>query len=46
MFSSKTTKKLNKYKKKQVYNEPHLYLEELLIPDQGISVHRKHINTL
>ena len=29
-----------------VYNEPHMSLEELLICDQGISVHRKQINTL
>ena len=29
-----------------VYNEPHMSLEEVLICDQGISVHRKQINTL
>ena len=29
-----------------VYNEPHMSLEELQIRDQGISVHRKQINTL
>ena len=26
--------------------EPHISLEELLIQDQGINVHRKHISTL
>ena len=30
---------------RKVYNKPHLSLEELLIRDQGISVHRKQINT-
>ena len=29
-----------------VYNESQMSLEELLIHDQGISVHRRHINTL
>ena len=29
-----------------VHNEPHMSLEELPIRDQGISVHRKQINTL
>ena len=29
-----------------VYNEPHMSLEELLIHDQYINVHCKHINTL
>ena len=29
-----------------VCNEPQMSLEELLIHDQGISVHRKHMNTL
>ena len=28
------------------YNEPHMSLEELLIHDKGISLHRKHINIL
>ena len=28
-----------------VYNESHMSLEDLLIHDEGISVHRKHINT-
>ena len=29
-----------------VYNESHMSLVKPLIQDQGISVHRKHINTL
>ena len=29
-----------------VYDESHISLEELLIDDQGISVHRKHINPI
>ena len=46
MFYSKASyKKSNKYKK-DVYNELRRSLEELLIHDQVISVHRKHINTL
>ena len=42
-------KKSQKYKKRGlriVYNEHHMSLKELLIHNQGISVPRKHINTL
>ena len=50
MFCSKTGhKKIEQIQKRGlgiVYNEPHMLLEELLIYDQGNSVHRKHINTL
>ena len=50
MFCSKTSyKEIEQIQKRGlriVYNEPHMSLEELLIRDQGISVHRKHINTL
>ena len=49
MFCSKTNyKKIEQIQKRDsriVYNEPHMSLEELLIRDQGISVHRKQINT-
>ena len=50
MFCSKTAyKKIEQIQKRGlriVYNELHIFLEDLLIRDQGISVHRKHINTL
>ena len=29
-----------------IYNEPHMALEKLLIHDQGIRFHHKHVNTL
>ena len=49
MFCSKTSfKRIEQIQKRGlrvVYNEPHMSLEELLIRDQGISVHRKQINT-
>ena len=47
MFCSKTSfKRIEQIQKRGlrvVYNEPRMSLEELLIRDQGISVHRKHI---
>ena len=47
MFCSKTSfKRIEQIQKRGlriVCNEPHMTLEELLIRDQGISVHRKHI---
>ena len=50
MFCCKTShtkiKQIQKRDLRIVYNEPHVSLEELLIHDQGISVHWKHINTL
>ena len=50
MFCSKTSyRKIEQIQKRGfqiVYSESHMSLEELLIHDQGISVHRKHINTL
>ena len=50
MFSSKTSyKKIEQIQKRGlriVYNEPNMSLEELLIREQCISVHRKQINTL
>ena len=50
MFYSKTNyQKIEQIQKRGlliVYNEPHMPLEELLNHDQGISVYRKHINTL
>ena len=50
MFSSKTSyKKIEQIQKRGlriVYNEPRMSLKELLIHDQGISVHRRHINIL
>ena len=50
MFCSKTSyKKIEQIQKRGlriVYNKPIVSLEELLIHDQGISVHCRHINTL
>ena len=50
MFCSKTShKKIEQIQKRGlriVYNEPHMPLEELIIQDQGISIHHKQINTL
>ena len=50
MFCSKIAyKKIKQIQKRGfriVYKESHMSLEERLIRDQGISVHRKHINTL
>ena len=50
MFYSKTSYKKSEQIQKGglriAYSEPRMSLEELLIHDQGISVHRKHINTL
>ena len=50
MFCSKTNyKKIKQIQRRSlliVYNEPYMSLEELLIHDQGISAHRKHINIL
>ena len=50
MFCSKTSyKKIEQIQKRGlriVYNKPIMSLEELLIHDQGISVHCRHINTL
>ena len=47
MFCSKTSfKRIEQIQKRGlriVCNEPHMTPEELLIRDQGISVHRKHI---
>ena len=49
MFCSKASyKKIEQIQKRGLriaYNEPHMSLEDLLIHDQVISVHRKHINT-
>ena len=49
MFCSKTNyikiKQTQKASSQIFYNEPHMPLEELLIHDQGISVHGKHIIT-
>ena len=48
MYCSETSYKKNEQIQKRglrmVYSEPHMSLEELLIHDQGISVHRRHIN--
>ena len=50
MFYSKTSYKKSEQIQKRglqiAYNEPLMSLEELLIHNQGISVHHKHINTL
>ena len=50
MFCSKTSyEKIEQIQKRGlqiVCNEPHMSLEELLIQDQGISVHRRRINNL
>ena len=50
MFCSKTSyKQIGQILKRGlriVYNEAHMSLEELLIRDQDISVHRKQIDTL
>ena len=50
MFCSKTSyNRIEQIQKRGlgiVYSEPHMSLEDLLIHDQGISVHRRHINTL
>ena len=50
MFCSKTSNKKIKQIQKRglqiVYNESHMSLVKPLIQDQGISVHRKHINIL
>ena len=50
MFCSKTSyKKIEQIQRRAlriVYNEHHMSLKELIIQDQGISVHRKHTNTL
>ena len=50
MFCSKTSyKQIEQILKRGlriVYNEPHMSLDELLILAQGISVHRKQIDTL
>ena len=49
MFYSKTnykqTEQILKRGLRIVYNEPHMSLEELLIRNQCISVHRKQIDT-
>ena len=49
MFCSKTShKKIEEIQKRGlqiVYNEPHMSPEELLIHDQDVIVHSKHINT-
>ena len=49
MFCSKTGhKKIDEIQKRGlriVYNEPHMSQEELLIHDQDVIVHSKHINT-
>ena len=50
MFYSKTSYKKIEQVQKRAFrianNEPNMSLEELLIHNQGISVHHKHINTL
>ena len=50
IFCSKTSyRKIEQIRKRVlriVYDEPRMFLEELLIHDQDISVHRKHTNTL
>ena len=45
-ISYKKVEKIQKRGLRIVYNGPQMSPEEPLIHDQGISVHRKHINTL
>ena len=44
-ISHKKMEQIEKRGLRTVYNESHMSLEDLLIHDEGISVHGKHINT-